>query len=82
MSAKLLNLTLTRVDTPVFDGEVLQIQLPGLGGDMTIMANHTALISPLKAGLITITKPDNSIETHQIDKGTLEISDNHATVLI
>lgn len=83
MSApKLLNLILTRVDGPVFDGEVLQIQVPGLGGEMTILANHTSLISPLKMGIITITKPDNTTEMFAIEKGTIEISANHATVLI
>lgn len=82
MSQKLLQLTISRVDGPVFDGEVISVQVPGIDGEMTILPNHTALISPLKAGILTVTKADNTTETHTIEFGTLEISNNHATILI
>ena len=79
---KLLKLMLTRVDGPVFEGEAVSITLPGADGEMTILANHEALISPLKKGTVTIRKADGTEETHKIDSGTLEISNNQATVLI
>ena len=82
MSSKLLQLTISRVDAPVFDGEVISITVPGTSGEMTILAQHTALISPLKKGTITIKKTDGTQETIAIESGTLEISQNHATVLI
>ena len=78
----LLKLTVSKVDTPVFDGEVISVKLPGVDGEMEILANHEALISPLKEGVVTITKLDREKETHAIKSGTLEISNNHATVLI
>ena len=77
---KLLKLTISRVDGPVFDGEVNFVTVPGVAGEMTILADHEALISPLKAGMIRI-----SVETVQeieIESGTMEISHNHATILI
>lgn len=79
---KLLKLTLSRVDGPIFDGEVSAVSVPGVQGDMQILANHTALISPLQKGTVTIHKTDGSKESHLIEGGTLEISNNHATVLI
>ncbi len=79
---KLLQLTVSKVDAPVFEGEVLSVVLPGTDGEMEILANHTALISPLKKGKITIKKVGGETETHEIESGTLEISHNHATVLI
>lgn len=79
---KLLQLTVSRVDAPIFDGEVVAVHVPGVDGEMEIMANHEALISPLKTGTITIKKSDGQTEQHQIESGTLEISHNHATVLI
>lgn len=79
---KLLQLTITKVDAPVFDGEVVSVHVPGVDGEMEILAHHQALISPLKAGTLTIKKADGSKEEHQIEAGTLEISHNHATVLI
>jgi len=79
---KLLKLTVSRVDAPVFNGEVISVHVPGVAGEMEIMANHEPLISPLKSGTITIKKSDGDQEHHSISSGTLEISDNHATILI
>ena len=79
---KLLKLTISRVDEPVFDGEVVGVSVPGVSGNMQILAHHTALISPLKSGIITIHKRTGEKESHHIKSGTLEISNNHATILI
>ncbi len=79
---KLLHLTISKVDAPVFDGDVVSVTVPGTEGEMTILADHTALISVLKAGVITILTAAGSKETFDTKGGTLEISNNHATVLI
>ncbi len=78
----LLKLTVSKVDAPVFDGEVISVHVPGAAGEMEVMANHEPLISPLKAGEITIKKSDGTEDKYVIESGTLEISNNHATVLI
>jgi len=78
----LLKLTVSKVDAPVFDGEVISVHVPGIDGEMEIFANHEPLISPLKAGKVTIKKIDGESEEHEIESGTLEISNNHATILI
>lgn len=79
---KLLKLTISKVDGPVFDGEVISVTVPGIAGELTILAQHTALISPLKKGIVTYRQSENSSETIEIGSGTLEISQNHATILI
>ncbi len=79
---KLLNLTISRVDAPVFDGDVVSVTVPGTEGEMTILADHTALISVLKAGVITVMTESGTKEIFETTTGTLEISNNHATVLI
>ena len=78
----LLQLTVSKVDAPIFDGEALSVIVPGVDGEMEILANHAALISPLKNGTITIKTAAGERETHDIDSGTLEVSHNHATILI
>lgn len=78
---KLLKLTISKVDGPVFDGEVNFVTVPGIAGEMTILANHEALISPLKSGKITIDTLEGK-QIFELDLGTLEISNNHATILI
>jgi F-type H+-transporting ATPase subunit epsilon len=82
MSHKLLKLTITRVDASVFDGEVISVAVPGAAGDMELLAGHEALISPLRAGEIRITLSNGDVEKHMLTQGTLEISNNHATILI
>ncbi len=79
---KLLNLTIARVDGPVFSGDVVSVALPATAGNMELFANHEPLISPLRAGEIRIKKADGEVETVTITSGTLEVSQNHATVLI
>ena len=78
---KSLHLTIAKIDEPVFDGEVVSVTVPGVEGEMTILAQHEALISPLKEGVVTI-KTTKGAETHNIESGTLEISNNRATILI
>ena len=79
---RLLKLTIARVDGPVFDGEVVSVAVPGVAGDMELLAGHEALISPLKAGEVRIKNSDGTTETFSLMAGTLEISNNHATILI
>ncbi len=77
-----LQLTISRVDGPVFDGEVLAVTLPGIAGEMTLLASHAPLISPLKKGTLTYTQIHGEKNSLEIEGGTLEVSLNRATVLI
>ncbi len=79
---QLLKLTISRVDGPVFDGNVISVAVPGIAGDMQLLAHHEALISPLKKGTISVEAGDGKKEAFEIESGTLEISNNHATILI
>lgn len=67
---------------PVFDGEVLSVTVPGAAGEMTLLAGHSPIVSPLKAGSITIRRGDGEEESVTVESGTLEMSNDHATVLI
>lgn len=79
---KLLNLTISRVDMPVFDGEVISVTVPGLSGEMTLLADHAPIISPLKEGIILIKREGGEEESVAVTSGSLELSDNHATILV
>ena len=82
MSQKLLKLTISKVDAPVFGGEVVSVTVPGTEGEMTILADHEALISVLKAGTVTVRPESGEEQTFAIERGTIEINHNHATILI
>ncbi|MEN9920387.1 MAG: H(+)-transporting two-sector ATPase synthase, epsilon subunit [Candidatus Parcubacteria bacterium] len=79
---RLLKLTIARVDGPVFDGEVISVAVPGAAGDMELLAGHEAIISPLRTGEVRIKKADGATENFPLSFGTLEVSHNHATILI
>lgn len=79
---KLLKLTISRVDGPVFDGEVISATVPGVEGEMTLLADHAPLVSVLKTGNIMIKKSDGTVENFPVESGTLEVSHNTTTVLL
>jgi len=78
---KKLHVIISKVDGPVFKGEVSSVTVPGSDGEMTLLANHSALISPLKAGKITV-RTESENKEFDIEQGTLEISSNQVTILI
>ena len=79
---KTLQLNIARVDGPVFTGEVVSVTVPGTEGEMTLLPNHTPLMSALRAGTITLLKVGGETETVAVTSGTLEVSHNTVTILI
>lgn len=79
---KTLNLTIARVDAPVFSGPVVFVTVPGSEGEMTLLADHTPLMTALRAGTITVRKADGTSETFVVTTGTLEVSKNQVTILL
>ncbi len=79
---KQLQLTIARVDAPVFSGPVTSVNVPGSEGEMTLLADHTPLMTALRSGLITVKKADGTTETFEVTSGTLEVSQNQVTILL
>ena len=77
-----LQLTIARVDEPVFTGPVHSVSVPGVDGMMELMANHTPLVSTLTAGVITVHPEEGDDISITIESGTLEVAHNQATILI
>jgi F-type H+-transporting ATPase subunit epsilon len=82
MSQKLLHLTLSRVDAPLFDGEVQSVTVPGVAGELQVLADHVPYITPLAKGTVTVRDSAGEATTYEITGGTLEVAHNHATVLV
>lgn len=79
---KTFHLTIAKVGENLFDGEALAVTLPGDEGTFTVMANHEAFVTPLKAGEAVVETADGKKETYPIEKGIAEVSSNQATVLL
>ncbi|MBX2866817.1 F0F1 ATP synthase subunit epsilon [Candidatus Kaiserbacteria bacterium] len=79
---KTLHLTISKVDGPVFEGEVLSVTVPGTEGEMTLLPEHSALVSLLKKGNIVVRPMEGDEKGFAVEHGTVEVSGNQATILI
>lgn len=73
--------TIAKVSNQLFHGEVLSCTLPGSDGQLTILPHHAPLISLLKSGTIRV-RTSEAVHDFAVQKGVLEVSNNHMTVLI
>jgi len=64
----------------LFSGEVDQVDLPGVEGDMGILAEHAPLVTPLRPGIITIFNA-GARESIVVIGGIAEVSPAGLTVL-
>ena len=79
--AKTLHVTISKVDGALFEGPARSLTLPGSEGELTVLPGHTALITPLMAGSVTV-RTEEGAEVFDIESGMLEVSGNRATVLL
>lgn len=80
--AKTFTLVISDVSGPLFSGEVEAVSVPGVMGEMQILAQHAPLISPLKAGVIRVVVPGGETQSFPVASGTLETSENQVTIIM
>jgi F-type H+-transporting ATPase subunit epsilon len=76
-----MHVHIAQVNSVLYNGQATALTVPGVEGEMTILPHHEALISTLKAGLVTV-QFEGGNEVFTIAKGLLEVSGNKATVLL
>lgn len=69
-------------DNKLFDGQVLSITLPTDAGEITILKNHTSLISTISIGEIKIVDSDKSENVFFVQGGVLDIKENGEVVVL
>lgn len=80
--AKPFHLTVAKIGENLFDGEALQFTAPGVEGELTVLANHEAFVTPLKSGTLRIEAVDGARQDIVLEGGILEVSQNQATVIL
>jgi F-type H+-transporting ATPase subunit epsilon len=65
---------------PVFDGQIIGIQVPGERGRFEVLANHAPLISSLSIGAIRI-RTGKELKIFAVSGGVIEVLKNNVTVL-
>lgn len=81
-SENTLHLVVSSVSENLYDGPAISVTVPGSAGEMTILPNHEALVSTLKAGKITVRIPNQQSREFSIHNGVLETSGSRTVVLV
>jgi F-type H+-transporting ATPase subunit epsilon len=67
-------------ESVLFSGDVDQVDLPGIEGDMGILANHAPLVTVLRPGIVTIFR-GGSREAVVVTGGFAEVGPAGLTIL-
>jgi F-type H+-transporting ATPase subunit epsilon len=78
---KTFKVTISKVNEQLFNGDAHSVTFPGSEGQLTILAQHEALITLLKKGTI-IVRTDSGEKNFDVLKGLIEVSNGQATVLV
>ncbi len=81
-STTLFHVTITNVAGALYEGNAHSISVPGVEGDMVVLAHHEPIVALLKAGTITLKTDNGEAKQYPITSGVLEVSNNKAIVLI
>lgn len=65
----------------LFSGAVYSVNLNTTSGFITVLPNHTPLVSVLAPGKITVTHEDNT-ETFEAKEGIIDVRPNKINILL
>ena len=67
-------------DVVLYEGDAKYVGLPGSDGSLGILSNHAALVTTLREGEVVV-KNDNDEQVFAVKGGTVEVLNNHVTIL-
>jgi len=77
-----IHVDVVSAEESIFSGEAKFVALPGEGGELGILPQHTPLITRIKPGAVRIERADNGQEEFVfVAGGILEVQPNCVTVL-
>lgn len=77
-----LNLEVITPSGLIFQGPVTSVTVPGEEGEFGVLAQHVALTTLLKAGVIDIIKENGQKESIVVNWGVVQVASNLVTVLV
>lgn len=66
----------------IFDGEAVEVTLPGEEGEFGVLPHHATLTTLLKAGVIDIVTPDKKTQSVVVNWGVVQVTEQKVTVLV
>ena len=82
MSDLLFHLEVVTPSSRVFSGEVSQVSLAGVKGQMCILANHAPLLALLQPGLVVFKEDGNDEQMLAAAGGFVQVQDKNVSVLV
>ncbi len=79
--SKKFNAQLLTPDGPLFEGEVISVQVPGTAGNFQMLHNHAPVVSSLGIGKISLQTAENEEIIYAVSGGFVEMSKNQCTLL-
>jgi F-type H+-transporting ATPase subunit epsilon len=73
---------IVKVNGIFWSGEADAIIAPGKEGVLTVLPNHTPLVTALKPGRLAVKKGGVEVFTHEVKNGVLEVTSTSVTVLL
>jgi len=67
-------------DVVLYEGDATYVGLPGSDGSLGILNNHAPIVTTLREGEVVI-KNDKDEQTFAVKGGTVEVLNNHVTIL-
>ncbi|MBI2061794.1 MAG: ATP synthase F1 subunit epsilon [Nitrospirae bacterium] len=64
----------------VFEGEVRSVRAPAHEGDVCILKDHIAFVTPLRKGTVTLDTAGEP-KAFNLDHGVLEVLNNQVTII-
>ncbi len=79
----MLNVEIISIEGLIFQGEVSQIVVPTISGEVGFMKGHESLICEIKEGIIIIFgENDNKIKEIQVKNGTVEMHNGEKLTIL
>jgi len=66
----------------IFNGEAVNVVLPGEEGEFGVLAGHASLTTLLEAGVVDVEKEDKSVESILINWGVVQVDEEKVIVLV
>lgn len=79
--SKIINFEIVTPEKTVLKEEVVEATIPTAEGEITILPNHSPLISFLKPGVLSLKKKDGSVDVAFVAGGFLEVFKDKTVVL-
>lgn len=78
--ADTMRFDLVMPERPLASADATAVKVPGIEGDMTAMPDHAPVITPLRPGIVSVTKSDGT-EDFAVTGGFVEVTAESTTVL-